>query len=178
RLPAVCEAYQHGISLGVLSKAWGLAGLRIGWLATQRQDILDAVAVVKDYNSICASAPSETMARVALARSECILARNRQICKANRDAFAAFFSRWSTLFSWLLPQGGSIAFPHLTELGVLRWGNAARLAEQLVEETGVLLLPGSMYGDDFSAHFRIGLGRKMVMQGLSVFEDWLVQQHR
>lgn len=178
RLPAVCEAYPHGISLGVLSKAWGLAGLRIGWLATRRHDILDAVAVVKDHNSICASAPSETMARVALARSERILARNRQICTANRDAFAAFFSRWSTLFSWHPPQGGSIAFPHLTESGVRRWGSAARLAERLVEETGVLLLPGSMYGDDFAAHFRIGLGRKMVMQGLSIFEDWLTRQHQ
>ena len=52
-LPSVCETYENGVALDVMSKHSGLAGLRIGWLASQRVDLLDAVAQVKDYNSIC-----------------------------------------------------------------------------------------------------------------------------
>ena len=66
RLPAVCDAYERGISLGTVSKAHGLPGLRIGWLACRRPELLDRVRELKLYTTICSSAPSELLVALAL----------------------------------------------------------------------------------------------------------------
>lgn len=178
-LPAACEVYENAISLSVLSKAWGLAGLRIGWLATHRSDILDRVAAVKDYNSICASAPSETLACIALDNSEKILARNKTICQNNLAHYRAFFNQHAELFSWIPPQGGSVAFPRLSAAAEnASWHEADKFAQELVNGTGTLILPGSLYSKEFAAHFRIGLGRAAIPEGLAVFSKWLENRRR
>jgi len=177
RLPSACELYEDAISLSVLSKAWGLAGLRIGWLASRRKDILDKVAAVKDYNSICASAPSETLACVALDYVDEITARNRNICESNMAHFGQFFESHGELFSWIPARAGSVAFPALMGSdGHCAWHDAAEFADQLLRETGVLILPGGLYGQEFNLHFRIGLGRRAVPEGLAVFGRWLETQ--
>ena len=48
----ICELYEHGVSLNVMSKSFGLAGLRIGWIATRDKAVLSAMAAYKDYVSI------------------------------------------------------------------------------------------------------------------------------
>ncbi|HWR12011.1 MAG TPA: aminotransferase class I/II-fold pyridoxal phosphate-dependent enzyme [Rectinemataceae bacterium] len=189
RLPAVCDVYENGISLSVLSKAWGLAGLRIGWLAAQRRDILDLTAQVKDYNSICASAPSETLAGIALRHSDEIIARNWDICANNLAAFSRFFADREDMFEWIPPRGGSVAFPRLRIGGGSGWWvnaerkwtgkdsglSAAALAERLLEELGILILPGICYDYD-PAYFRIGLGRKQAGEALTILDQWLDAQ--
>jgi aspartate/methionine/tyrosine aminotransferase len=184
RLPAACDIYENGVSLSVLSKAWGLAGLRIGWIASRRCDILDAVAQVKDYNSICSSAPSEILAGIALRHTDLITGRNRTICIENLRLFTQFFKKWEDLFEWIPPKGGSVAFPRLKSGAKTgKWiataansgPDAGILAEKLLEERGVLLLPGKCYSWD-PAHFRIGLGRKQVATALLLFDEWLDRQ--
>ena len=69
RLPAACDLGEHTISLGVTSKTYGLAGLRIGWIATHNRELYDRMAGLKDYTTICNSAPSEFLASVALRKS-------------------------------------------------------------------------------------------------------------
>src|SRR5436189_183752 len=59
RLAAGADALPGGISIGVMSKAYAMAGLRIGWVATQDRDLLARLAAFKDYTTICSSAPSE-----------------------------------------------------------------------------------------------------------------------
>jgi aspartate/methionine/tyrosine aminotransferase len=56
RLPAACDEYHRAVSLGSISKSYGLPGLRIGWIATRDGALRDAVAALKDYTTICASA--------------------------------------------------------------------------------------------------------------------------
>jgi len=63
RLPAACDVNPGAVSLGVMSKTYGLAGLRIGWIATHRAEILNRIATLKDYTTICNSAPSELLPR-------------------------------------------------------------------------------------------------------------------
>ncbi|MBU0926597.1 MAG: aminotransferase class I/II-fold pyridoxal phosphate-dependent enzyme [Spirochaetes bacterium] len=167
RLPSVCEAYENGVALDVLSKHSGLAGLRIGWLASRRDDILDAVAVVKDYNSICSSAPSETLAEIAVRNLERIAARNRGIVAKNVALLEGFFSRRPGFAEWTPPAAGSIAFPRLSD-----GSDAEALAERLVSESGVLLLPGAYYDYDRS-YFRIGYGRANMHEALIRLEVWL-----
>jgi len=172
RLPSVAEAYENGVALDVLSKHAGLAGLRIGWLASRREDILNAVAVVKDYNSICSSAPSELLAEIAITNLESIAARNRTIVDSNIALLESFFRRRPDFASWIPPAGGSIAFPRLAD-----GADAEALADRLVAASGVLILPGAFYGYDRS-HFRVGFGRANLPEALGALEAWLETEAR
>lgn len=170
-LPSVSELYENGIALDVLSKHSGLAGLRIGWLASKRADLLDKVALVKDYNSICASAPSEFLAELAVKNLNTIAAKNRALVNKNLALAGDFFSRRPDFAEWIAPEGGSIAFPRLTA-----GKDAGALAEKLVAEAGVLILPGKLYGYN-NSHFRLGYGRANFPEALSELEAWLKKSH-
>jgi aspartate/methionine/tyrosine aminotransferase len=154
RLPAGADALPKGISLGVMSKAYAMAGLRVGWLATHDRDLLARVAAFKDYTTICSSAPAEILAIIALRARDRVLARSRAIIAANLERVDAFFDDWPDRFSWVRPQAGSIGFPRLTVPGI----SIDDWAAGLIEAEGVLLLPGSQFGYPGN-HFRLGFGR-------------------
>ncbi len=182
RLPSACDIYENGVSLNVLSKSAGLAGLRIGWLASRRADILDEVAIVKDYNSICASGPSEVLAGIAVRNFAAIAEKNRARCAANLGLLAAFFARHPGFAAWSDPEGGSIAFPRLGPDAARAFpssegkgGDAERLALRLLADAGVLLLPGAYYDFD-PAYFRIGYGRASMPEALKALEAWVERQ--
>jgi aspartate/methionine/tyrosine aminotransferase len=153
RLPAGADLGPHVVSLGVMSKSYAMAGLRIGWLATRDRDLLARVAAFKDYTTICASAPAEILALIGLRARDAVLARSRGIVLDNLARLDALFERWPDRLSWVRPRGGSIGFPRL--LGGL---DADAFAATLVEREGVLLLPGSRFGHPGN-HVRIGFGR-------------------
>src|SRR5690606_7971638 len=113
QLPAACDLGPHAVSLGVLSKSYGLPGLRIGWVATRERRLLERMAAIKDYTTICNSAPSEFLATLALRRGEALLARTRAILAANRARADAFFERHGDRFRWVRPAAGPIGFPRL-----------------------------------------------------------------
>jgi aspartate/methionine/tyrosine aminotransferase len=154
RLPAGGDALDRGISLGVMSKSFAMAGLRIGWLATRDRDLLARCAAFKDYTTICSAAPSEILALIALRARDRVLERSRGIVAGNLDRLDMFFDAWADRFSWVRPRAGSVGFPRLTVpgLGIDEW------AAGLVEAEGVLLLPGSQFGYPGN-HFRLGFGR-------------------
>ena len=166
RLPAACDLGEHAISLGVTSKTYGLPGLRIGWVATRNKKIYEKMASLKDYTTICNSAPSEFLAEVAMRNRHKLSERNLGIIKNNLAVMDSFFSRHKRRFSWVRPQAGSMAFPRY--LG----GSVEKFCDELVTKAGVLLLPGSMY-DDSRNHFRIGLGRKNLPQAVEKLEMFL-----
>ncbi len=172
RLPAICDLYEKGISLGVMSKAFGLAGLRIGWICTKDQDIFERFASYKDYTSICNSAPSEYLAIVALKNKERLLERNLEIIGNNLRLLDDFFVQYADLLSWHRPRAGSIAFPRLLVDEFIE-----DFCIRLVEEQGVLLAPGNYYGAG-DKNFRIGFGRKNMPQALRLLEDYLQKYYR
>jgi aspartate/methionine/tyrosine aminotransferase len=169
RLPAACDYGKHAVSLGVTSKTYGLAGLRIGWIATRNKDVYEKMASLKDYTSLCNSAPSEFLAEVALRNRTRLAARNLGIIQGNLSVMDGFFSRHSALFSWVRPRAGSMAFPRY--LG----GDVDHFCDDLVKKAGVLLLPGSVY-DVASNHFRLGLGRKNLPQAVERLENYLLER--
>jgi aspartate/methionine/tyrosine aminotransferase len=168
RLPAGCDMGEHAISLGVTSKTYGLAGLRIGWVATKNKTIYEKMAGLKDYTTICNSAPSEFLAEVALRNRQKLIARNVGIIKSNLEIVDDLFSRHSNLFEWVRPTAGSMGFPKLLK------GDVEDFCDALVKESGVLLLPGSMY-EDSRNHFRIGLGRKNLPQAVERLDEYLTK---
>lgn len=168
RLPAACDYGEHAVSLGVTSKTYGLAGLRIGWIVTKNKKVYDNMAALKDYTTICNSAPSEFLAEVAMRHREKLAERNLAIIKHNLTVIDDLFSRCPDLFAWVRPQAGSMGFPRLLKGGV------EDFCDKLVKKAGVLLLPGTMY-DDSRNHFRLGLGRKNLPQAVDRLEEYLMK---
>jgi aspartate/methionine/tyrosine aminotransferase len=173
RLPAGADALARGLSLGVMSKAYALAGLRIGWLATHDRELLARLAAFKDYTTICASAPSEILAIIALRARDGVLARSRGIIAANLDRLDAFFEDWADRFTWVRPRAGSIGFPRLTVPGV----RIDDWAAELVRAEGVLLVPGSQFGHPGN-HFRVGFGRTDLPEALGRLESFATRSLR
>ena len=168
RLPAAVDLAGKTLSLGVLSKTYALAGLRIGWIATHDPKLREELARLKDYTTICGSAPSELLGVIALRAKEYVVARSRGIIAGNMPLLDAFFARQSERFSWVPPRAGSVAFPRLrTEAA----GAIEQFCDELVEKTGVLLLPGSRF-EHTGNHFRIGFGRADMQAALERLEEF------
>jgi aspartate/methionine/tyrosine aminotransferase len=166
-LRAGVDAFEWGVSVGVMSKSFAMAGLRIGWLASHDRDLLSRVAAFKDYTTICASAPSEVLAIIGLRARDRVLQRSRTIIEANLPRVDQFFADHQDMFSWVRPKGGPIGFPRLLDGRPID-----RFAEELLHEEGVLLLPGSVFGHHDN-HFRLGFGRSDVVEALDRLEAFL-----
>ena len=166
RLPAACDLNPNAISLGVMSKTYGLAGLRIGWITTRNSKLYRKIAALKDYTTICNSAPSEFLAELALRHRNILVTRNLGIIQSNLPLLDDFFSRHSDLFAWVRPIAGPIAFPKLLK------GQVGPFCDKLVHESGVLLLPGTLY-DHPGNHFRIGFARQNMPEALARLDEYL-----
>ena len=167
RLPAGCDTYDKAVSLGVMSKSFGLPGLRIGWLCTRDKELLEKIASFKDFTTICNSAPSEFLAALALKQKEFILNRNLEIVKTNLRHLESFFQKHAHLFQWVKPKAGPLVFPRLTFTP-----DAEDFCLDLIQKEGVLLAPGSRFnfrGD----HVRIGFGRKNLPEALAKLDQFL-----
>ncbi len=167
RLPAGADALPRGISLGVLSKSFAMAGLRIGWLASKDHGLLDRASRLKDYTTICPPAPSELLSLIALRAADTVLARSRRIVENNLAEADRFFAAHADRLAWVRPRAGSVGYPRLLDARPID-----DLAAELVETEGVLLLPGSRFGHPGN-HFRIGLGRTDVPIALERFGAFL-----
>jgi aspartate/methionine/tyrosine aminotransferase len=151
-----------------MSKTYGLPGLRIGWLATHNKRLLGRVAELKDYTTICASAPSELLAETALRHAEQLAERSRGTIDSNLALLDAFFARHARLFSWRRPKAGPIAFPRYLP------GDAEGFCRDLLESKGVLLAPGGHFGGPRDC-FRIGFGRRSMPAALAEMESFIGQ---
>lgn len=174
RLPQVADVYEKGVSLNVMSKAYGFSGLRIGWIMTKDAELLKRMERYKHYLSICNGAPSERLAIIALRAKDRILERNRKLVNDNVEKLEAFFGEFPELFEWRRSDGGCIGFPRYKGPG-----DANQFCEDLVNKTGVLLLPPKVYHSELfetpQDRFRIGFGRNNIEEGLSAFRRYLLE---
>ena len=166
RLPAACEVYERAVSLGSISKTYGLPGLRLGWLASRDADIIQRCLDFKYYTTICSSAPSEFFTALALRHREVLVKRNREIVLRNLPLLDAFFRQRSNLFEWIKPNAGPLGFVrYKPERDVFAF------CEDLVRDSGILLLPGNVF--DQPHHIRFGYGRKNMPEALAQFGAYL-----
>ena len=171
-LPFITDVYERGLSLNVLSKSFGLPGLRLGWIACQDRQVLEKMERMKHYLSICNSGPSERLAIIALKAKNKLLTRNNAIIDSNLPKWDAFFNNHKERFKWQRPDGSCMAFPrYLGSDGV------ENFTRNLVEKCGVLLLPSTIYRSELSAtppdRFRLGFGRRGLDEGLAAMENYL-----
>jgi aspartate/methionine/tyrosine aminotransferase len=172
QLPQAAEVYDKGVSLNVMSKAYGLPGLRIGWVASRDHALLARMESMKHYLSICNSAPSEVLARIALKARDGILRKNRELCINNLAQLGRFFDEHSDLYKWCDPDGGCVGLARYKG----RDGVEAH-CRNLLQKAGVLLLPSPLFHSDLSQvpmdRFRVGFGRKDITIGLNAWRNHL-----
>ena len=158
RVPQIADLTPNGVSMNVMSKAYGLPGLRIGWIASRNRDLLRRVERAKHYTTICNSGPSEFLATLALQNGEAIKARNRSIMNENLPVFAAMMEPCQGALEWEAPDGGCVFFPRF--LGV---DGVEEFAETLIQRRSAVVLPASVYSSQLleipNDRFRIGIGR-------------------
>jgi len=173
-LPFIADVYERGLSLNVMSKSYGLPGLRIGWIACRDPAIVSQMERMKHYLSICNSGPSERLTKIALSNRDRLLARNCAIVDDNLPKWDAFFARYPDLFDWQTPDGSCMAFPRYKGSD-----GVENFTRSLVEESGVLLLPGSIYNSDLnetpSNRFRLGYGRNGLDEGLAALDAHIMR---
>jgi len=167
RLPSACEVYDKAVSLFGMSKTFGLAGARLGWLVTKDRDLFEKMAAFKDYTTICSSAPSEILSLIALRARDTIVDRHLARIARNLALLDAFFDRHSDKFAWVRPRAGTIAFPRL--LGEV---SALDFCQQVMEKADIMLLPSTVYGYD-DRHFRLGFGRENMPEALERLDGYL-----
>lgn len=160
----------RALSLWGMSKTFGLPGLRIGWLVCRDRELYDRLVSLKDYTTICSSAPGEFLARLGLRCYEPIARRNRERIAENRRAVAGFMDRHGTRMSWAPPTAGPVA---LARVNCIKATDFCRMAR---EGANVLLVPSALFGLD-DRHVRLGLGRAGFASALSRLEHWLQDDH-
>lgn len=171
-LPQAADLSERALSLNVMSKAYGLPGLRIGWLACRDRALLERLERRKHYTTICNAVPSEALAAIALRNGDRIRARNRAIVAANVPVFEAFFARWPGALEWEPPAGGCVSFPRLTT-----GEPSSEFCRRLVEQAGVILLPADVFDSELGEvpadRFRVGTGRHDPEPGLAALDAFL-----
>ena len=113
RLPAAADLYPRAISLGGLSKAYGLPGVRLGWTVCRDAGLNRRMQAAKDFTTICASAPSEVLALIAVRAADRLIGRALDGITRNLGLVDEFMRRRADAVRWIRPQGGSIGFPEL-----------------------------------------------------------------
>lgn len=161
RLPPMASLYEKGISVGSMSKAYGLPGLRIGWIVTPDQAIMAQLLSLRHYVTICPNTASETLALMALQASDSLLENNLAHLRENFKVFAAFMATHADPFQWVPPKAGCLAYPQL-----LTGESAEAFSLNLLEKTKTLVLPGSLYGTPGS-FIRLGFGSRSLPAALS-----------
>jgi aspartate/methionine/tyrosine aminotransferase len=167
RLAAACDRYARAISLGAVSKAYGLPGLRVGWLASREVELIERTKDLKLYTTICSSAPSELLVALAVRHSARLVAANRELVLSNLPVLDDLLARRAELFAWVRPTAGPIGFPRVSS----DVGDVHAWCEQIATDANVLLLPGSVYGQP--RHVRLGFGRANLGQAVQRLDDYL-----
>lgn len=141
----------RGISVGTLSKPFGLPGLRIGWIAGP-EEIVRAAWGARDYISLSPGKLNDKLAQIAVSNRNAIIARNHAIVERNMAVATEWFAEHADLVTWTPPRAGLLALMKY-DLDV----PSKDLSDRLAGEYSVMLAPGSAFG--FEHHLRIGIGQ-------------------
>ncbi|MCJ1438266.1 hypothetical protein MMC27_007654 [Xylographa pallens] len=164
-------SYPKAVATGSLSKAYALAGIRVGWIASRSRDLVEACASARDYTTISVSRLDDQVATFALSPEtiHSLLSRNIKLAKTNLAILEEFIERHRWACEWVKPTAGTTAFVKFSREG--QEVDDVELCKLLQERKGVMFCPGSRcFGDDqdFKGYVRIGFVNEtqVVKQGL------------
>ena len=166
---SIADLYEKGISTAGMSKAFSLAGLRLGWVAAPRE-VIEAVMQHRDYNTISVGVIDDFFAALAVENQDKVLARSRAITRGNLAMLAAWVER-EPLISWVRPRSGTTA--------LLKYDldmSSRDFCLDLLQETGVMFTPGSAL--EMEGHVRIGYANapEILAAGLELVSAFLARR--
>jgi aspartate/methionine/tyrosine aminotransferase len=166
---SVADLYEKGISTASISKAYSLAGLRLGWIAAPRE-VVQAVSIHRDYNTISVGMINDYFATMALEHSEKLLSRSRDITRTNLAALDEWIANEPAI-TYVKPMSGTTALLKF-DLDM----TSREFCLKLLEKTGVLFTPGSAL--DMEGYVRIGYANNpdVLQQGLTLVSEFLQKQ--
>jgi aspartate/methionine/tyrosine aminotransferase len=169
--------YKNTIATGSMSKAYSLAGIRVGWLASRSSEIIEQCASARDYTTISVSQLDQQVAAFALS-PDCLhslLGRNIALAKTNLDLLERFIVKHDEYCSWpARPVAGTTAFVKFERDG--KPVDAKIFCEMLLEKTGVMFLPGDAgFGEEWKGYVRIGFVNRteVVKEGLEELRKFM-----
>lgn len=163
---SIADLYEKGISTASMSKAFSLAGLRLGWIAGP-VDLLEAVSIHRDYNTISVGMINDHFSCIALENATAILDRSRNITRGNLVTLDNWVEN-EPLISYIKPLSGTTALlKYALEIP------SRDLCKKLLADTGVLFTPGSAM--DMEGFVRIGYANnpEVLKQGLEKVSGFL-----
>lgn len=168
--------YANVMATSSLSKAYSLAGIRVGWIASRNPDIIERCSTVRDYTTISVSHLDQCVAAYALGSPTRphLIARNLCLAKANADMLDAFVKKHSICLTWTRPPAGTTALIRVSREGKLV--QVEEFCKMLQEKTGVMLLPADKgFGPQFKGFVRIGYvnDTDVLEKGLQEFGKFL-----
>lgn len=166
KLKSAAEVSRSAITCSGLSKVYGAAGLRIGWVIVHDDELRDQMLTRHYYSTICASAPSEVLALIAVRNTNSILADNCRKIETNLSSLSEFFNKHSDRFTWSTPSGGTIGLAKVNQ------GGAEEFSQCAAETASIMIAPSTVL-DHGKDHIRIGYGRKNLPETLSAFDKYL-----
>ncbi|GAB2174471.1 aminotransferase [Dongia sp. agr-C8] len=166
---SMADLYEKGISTAGMSKAYSLAGLRLGWIVAPRE-VLEAAMIHRDYNTISVGRIDDHLAALALEHRDKILARAHRITRDN----LAILSKWMAgekRMAWVKPKSGTTAL--LTyDLPM----SSRDFCLRLLEEEGVMLCPGSAFDLEGTVRMGYACGTEVLEQGLARMSRFLARK--
>ena len=171
-LPPAATLSPMAISVSTMSKCYGLPGIRIGWLATQDQSILDAILTIREQVTITNNALGEVIAAHVLENRDQYLNKARAHVEKNRATVAEWISGHSH-FEWVLPQAGVVGLPRIKSSVNI---DPETLYRSLAENYKTFAIPGRCFGLD-NRYFRLGFGakREEIVRGLENLDRALTE---
>lgn len=153
--------YDKSVVTSSMSKAWALAGIRVGWIASRDAAIIEKIAVARDYTTISVSQLDDQVARYALSADvrPQLLARNLQLARTNLELLDRFVTEHADVVSWVKPTAGTTAFVLFRRKNEGKPIDDVSFCKDVLDETKVMFLPGSKcfgHGQGFEGHVRIG----------------------
>lgn len=164
---SIADIYEKGISVGSMSKVFSLAGLRLGWIATRSGELIKTFLSHRDYDLISCGIFDEAVAAKALAEKDAMLARGRTIVREN----LSILDRWvndTPGVSYVKPKAGTTALVYY-DLPV----PSHELCLDLLKKTGVLVTPGSCFGEEYSMRIGYAYGKQSLIDGLEKLGGYL-----
>ena len=167
RLPSAVELSDKAVVLFGMSKTFGMAGSRVGWLVTHDEDLRARLLAFKDYLTICGSAPSEVLALIGLRNRERIVSRHVARIARNIGLLDDFAMAHPGTLAHTPPRAGSVCFAHL-----MSEKSSRAFAERVVREASIMIAPSAVFGYG-DRHIRVGLGRENFGEALAKLGEYL-----
>jgi aspartate/methionine/tyrosine aminotransferase len=164
---SVADLYEKGISVGSMSKSWSMAGVRLGWIATQDMALISRCRERRDYDTISCPVIDDKLAALALANKDKIIARNRAILNANRKILDDWVNATPEVY-YQRPEAGTTALVYYKKKMPSR-----ELCKRLVKETGVLFTPGECFEMEGAVRIGYAFDPDVLQKGLDLFADFL-----